>query len=157
MVGFIIGLVVSMIIAVAIHVSIPRSEEIELKHAIIVAALAYILIPAVSAIPYLIRPGLSPLDAFFESIPTEKCHLLTVHTRKVYSEMNAQEGDYLFFGKETAGLPKTWLTRCPERCFTIPMWEPGVRSLNLASATSIVVYDALRCLNKFEDFPTYSH
>lgn len=67
-VGFILGLVVSLIIAAAIQISIPRSESIELKHAIIIAALAYILIPAVSAIPYVISPGLPPLDAFFESI-----------------------------------------------------------------------------------------
>lgn len=88
-------------------------------------------------------------EAFFKNIPPEKCHMLTVHTDRPYTHMEPREGDYIFFGKETAGLPKEWLNRYSERCFTIPMWEPGVRSLNLASAASIVIYDALRCLNKF--------
>lgn len=63
--------------------------------------------------------------------------------------MNPSHGDYLFFGKETTGLPKTWLERYSKQAFTIPMWESGVRSLNLGSSVAIVVYDALRQLKKF--------
>ncbi|CAJ35652.1 TrkH family potassium uptake protein [Methanocella arvoryzae] len=66
--GFIAGMLVSLIIAAAIHSITPRSEALELKHAIIIAALAYLLIPAVSAIPYMISTGMSPVDAYFESI-----------------------------------------------------------------------------------------
>ena len=88
-------------------------------------------------------------DTFLESLPEERCHFLTTHSDRPYTLMHPSEGDYIFFGKETAGLPKSWLDRCPERCFTIPMWESGIRSLNLSSAVAIVAYDALRCLNKF--------
>ena len=55
----------------------------------------------------------------------------------------------MFFGKETTGLPKKWMESFPERCFTVPMWETGVRSLNLGSAVAVVVYDGLRQLGKF--------
>ena len=63
--------------------------------------------------------------------------------------MPIQAGDFVFFGKETAGLPQWLWQPPPEGSFTIPMWESEVRSLNLASAASIVVYDGLRRLVPF--------
>jgi tRNA (cytidine/uridine-2'-O-)-methyltransferase len=63
--------------------------------------------------------------------------------------MQVQRGDYLFFGKETSGLPKEWLQAHPDRSFCIPMLESNVRSLNLSSAAAIVTYDALRQLGQF--------
>ena len=47
------------------------------------------------------------------------------------------------FGSETEGMPLRILEKHPEQCFTIPMTGP-VRSLNLANAVSIVLYEALR-------------
>lgn len=88
-------------------------------------------------------------ERFLATLPREKVHLLTVHTDKPYSQSRPQHGDYYLFGKETKGLPKPWLTEMPERAYTIPMWEPNVRSLNLANAVAIVVYDALRQLDLF--------
>ncbi|GIT70985.1 MAG: putative tRNA (cytidine(34)-2'-O)-methyltransferase [Pseudomonadota bacterium] len=74
---------------------------------------------------------------------------LSVHYHKPYTEINPKEGDYVFFGKETTGLPKKWMESFPERCFTVPMWETGVRSLNLGSSVAVVVFDGLRQLGKF--------
>jgi tRNA (cytidine/uridine-2'-O-)-methyltransferase len=88
-------------------------------------------------------------DQFLNRLPNDKIHLLTTHSDRPYTQMHVQFGDYIFFGKETAGLPKPWLHQNPDRTFTIPMWESKVRSLNLASAVSVVVYDALRVLHKF--------
>jgi tRNA (cytidine/uridine-2'-O-)-methyltransferase len=88
-------------------------------------------------------------EEWFRQLALRDCHFLSTHATTHYNQMNAQQGDYIFFGKETAGLPKwTWQNH-PERSFTIPMWEPKVRSLNLASAASIVVYDALRHILEF--------
>ncbi len=87
--------------------------------------------------------------AFLESIPADKIHCLSVHGKRPYSKMKPKEGDYLLFGKETTGLPKEWLTRFATQTFTIPMWEKGVRSLNLGSSVAIVVYDAMRQLGRF--------
>lgn len=66
--GFLAGVAVSLAAAGIIHFSIRDIPALEHKHAIVVAALAYIVIPAVCAIPFLLNAGLSPLDSFFESI-----------------------------------------------------------------------------------------
>lgn len=87
--------------------------------------------------------------AFFQSLLTDCFHLLSVHTETPYTQMQVQRGDYLFFGKETSGLPKEWLQAHPDRSFCIPMLESNVRSLNLSSAAAIVTYDALRQLGQF--------
>ena len=88
-------------------------------------------------------------DAFLESLHAELVYCLSVHAEKPYTYMRPQRGDYLFFGKETTGLPGEWLNRFTERTFTIPIWETRVRSLNLGSSVAIVVYDALRQLELF--------
>jgi tRNA (cytidine/uridine-2'-O-)-methyltransferase len=87
--------------------------------------------------------------AFFQSLLTDRFRLLSVHTETPYTQMQVQRGDYLFFGKETSGLPKEWLQAHPDRSFCIPMLESNVRSLNLSSAAAIVTYDALRQLGQF--------
>ncbi|WP_424357717.1 TrkH family potassium uptake protein [Methanocella sp. MCL-LM] len=66
--GFLAGLIVSLTLAVAIHFLVPEYETLDLKHAIIIAALAYIFIPAVSSIPLIISTGMVPIDAFFEAM-----------------------------------------------------------------------------------------
>ena len=55
--------------------------------------------------------------------------------------------DCLVFGPETRGLPEELLKKNWERCLTIPMLNPKVRSLNLANAVSIALYEALRQLH----------
>ena len=54
--------------------------------------------------------------------------------------------DCLVFGPETRGLPEVLLKENWERCLTIPMFNPNVRSLNLANSVSIALYEALRQL-----------
>jgi len=54
--------------------------------------------------------------------------------------------DCLVFGPETRGLPEALLRLNWDRCITIPMLNPKVRSLNLANAVSIALYEALRQL-----------
>jgi tRNA (cytidine/uridine-2'-O-)-methyltransferase len=66
----------------------------------------------------------------------------TKSTRPYWSE-SFQPGDFLVFGRETRGLPESLLAANADRCLTIPM-APAARSLNLATATGIVLYEALR-------------
>jgi tRNA (cytidine/uridine-2'-O-)-methyltransferase len=61
-----------------------------------------------------------------------------------YPRANFQPGDCLLFGSESRGLPPGLLARRAEHAFTIPMPSGKVRSLNLATAVGIVLYDALR-------------
>jgi trk system potassium uptake protein TrkH len=67
-IGFLAGIIVCLLVATVIHLSLRQTPPPELKHAIIIAALAYIVVPAVSTIPYVINAGMPPLDAFFEAI-----------------------------------------------------------------------------------------
>jgi tRNA (cytidine/uridine-2'-O-)-methyltransferase len=52
--------------------------------------------------------------------------------------------DFLVFGSETVGLGAAFLAERTASTWRIPIFEPGVRSLNLSNAVSIVVYEALR-------------
>lgn len=70
-------------------------------------------------------------------------YLTTKSSKSCYSEGIYKPGDFLVFGKETAGLPKDLLAANPDTCLTIPM--PGqIRSLNLSNAVAVVLYEALR-------------
>ena len=57
--------------------------------------------------------------------------------------------DCLVFGRETRGLPEDLLRANWENCLKIPMLNPNVRSLNLATAVGIVLFEALRQTGKF--------
>jgi tRNA (cytidine/uridine-2'-O-)-methyltransferase len=71
-----------------------------------------------------------------------RCFFLTTKTRCPYYEVNFRRGDFLVFGRETKGLPESLLNANIERCLTIPM--EGTRSLNLATAVAIVLFEAVR-------------
>ncbi len=64
--------------------------------------------------------------------------------RKSYYEANFQPGDFLVFGKETLGLPESLLAEQEEWALRIPMETGIVRSLNLANAAGIILYEARR-------------
>ena len=68
---------------------------------------------------------------------------LTTKTERAYWDARFQDGDFLVFGRETKGLPEPLLERNTGRCLTIPM-SGGTRSLNLATAVGIVLYEAVR-------------
>ena len=69
------------------------------------------------------------------------CH--TTKATRFHSDVQFNGGDFLVFGKETAGLPPEILTRYPEYCIRLPMIE-GARSLNLSNSVAVSVYEALR-------------
>lgn len=83
------------------------------------------------------------LDEFFAKNPDANCYFSTTKAPQSYCEPAYQDGDYLMFGKETAGLPEELLHRHPSRCIRIPMISEA-RSLNLANSVAVVVYEALR-------------
>lgn len=67
---------------------------------------------------------------------------LTTKARHRYFDEHFQSGDFFIFGRETKGLPEKVLAENAERCLTIPMH--GTRSLNLATAVAIVLFEAIR-------------
>jgi tRNA (cytidine/uridine-2'-O-)-methyltransferase len=66
-----------------------------------------------------------------------------------YTAASFRDGDCLMFGSESRGLPPTALERYADRAYVIPMPGGKVRSLNLATAVGIVLYEALRQLHKW--------
>jgi tRNA (cytidine/uridine-2'-O-)-methyltransferase len=74
---------------------------------------------------------------------------VTTKSKRLYTQPRYRWGDYLVFGRETAGLPKALLDANPETTVTIPMFHPQARSLNLATAVAIVLYEAVRQVKGF--------
>jgi tRNA (cytidine/uridine-2'-O-)-methyltransferase len=89
------------------------------------------------------------LEALLAAQAPRSFHLLSTHGHVPYTHLPAARGDCLVFGKETTGLPKSLLERYASQCYTVPMAERRVRSLNLSSAVAIVLYDALRRIERF--------
>ena len=67
----------------------------------------------------------------------------TTKAHKSYTEVEYHDGDYIMFGKESAGIPEEILANDEEHCIRIPMIE-NERSLNLSNSVAIVLYEALR-------------
>lgn len=79
---------------------------------------------------------------------TSTLHFFSSHATTAYYDVSYKSGDQLIFGSETKGLPKQLLEQFPERYRTIPMKNKakGVRSINLATAVGIVLFEGLRQL-----------
>lgn len=86
------------------------------------------------------------LDAYLTQADERTLYFLTTKTERSYTEARFKPGDKLVFGRETKGLPEDILRLYSDRCLTIPMSNPHIRSLNLAMAAGIVLYEALRQL-----------
>jgi len=67
----------------------------------------------------------------------------TTKSDRLYWDAAFEPGDYLVFGRETRGLPESLLEEEAARCLTIPMASEA-RSLNLATAVGIALYEAVR-------------
>lgn len=100
------------------------------------------------------RAGLdywNDLDIFyydsFEEVednhPGSRFFLFSTHADRPYTDIDFKEGDFLVFGKETAGLGERLLTAHKDMTARIPM-RPNERSLNLSNSVAIIVYEAFR-------------
>ena len=75
--------------------------------------------------------------------------MATTKAKKVYSDASFRDGDFIMFGKESAGIPEEILLENKETSVRIPM-AGEMRSLNLSNAAAIILYEALR-QNGFPD------
>ena len=84
----------------------------------------------------------------FMSINNDKNMVyLSSSAEKSYCSINYKDDMFLVFGKESVGLSKDILTKNSDKLYKIPIYSNHVRSLNLANAVSIVVYEGLRNIN----------
>ncbi len=86
------------------------------------------------------------LQDFFARNDVQRMWCLSTKAPRCYTQAEFREGDYLFFGKETKGLPEDFLEAHRDCCVKIPMREEA-RSLNLSNAVAITVFEALRQLS----------
>lgn len=85
------------------------------------------------------------LDDFFAKHPeaAQDCWLATTKAPRDYTQANFSKDCWLFFGKETAGLPENFRMKFYDRCIRLPM-RAEARSLNLSNSVAILTYEALR-------------
>ena len=86
------------------------------------------------------------LEDFFTKNQVRQMWCLSTKAPRSYVEADFQDGCYLFFGKETKGLPEPFLEAHRDACIRLPM-RPEARSLNLSNSVAITVYEALRQLS----------
>ncbi len=90
---------------------------------------------------------------FREAVSRDRCLYFSAHGRQSYLSAPFATNSALVFGNETLGLPERIREKHPDRVYRIPM-RPAVRSLNLATAVGIVLYEALRRVDaELEDAP----
>ena len=87
-----------------------------------------------------VYPG---LDALCARNRVEDLWLATTKAPRDYTQADFRDGCWLFFGKETAGLPEWFRLAHRDRCVRIPM-RADARSLNLSNSAAILAYEALR-------------
>ncbi len=98
--------------------------------------------------PFLSLSYYDSLSQFFEKNTGNfdfagRCFFFTTKAQKRHCDVKYPEDCYLFFGRESAGLPEKLLFEHPESCVRIPMMDQ-MRSLNLSNSVAVGVYEVLR-------------
>lgn len=94
--------------------------------------------------PYVKITHWQDFDEFLAAQDERRLFFMTTKVERPYYTAAFTPGDCLIFGRETRGLPEEILALYSDRCYTIPMMNPHIRSLNLAMSAGIVLYEALR-------------
>lgn len=84
------------------------------------------------------------VDAFFEQNKEKKMIFFSASATKNHWEIDFEEDMFLVFGKESVGLPKSILNVNEDKAVKIPLYSKHIRSLNLANAVAISIYEGLR-------------
>jgi tRNA (cytidine/uridine-2'-O-)-methyltransferase len=88
------------------------------------------------------------LNELKSGLPESRLFYFSAHAERLYTDVEYRPGDCLVFGPESKGFSEELLRENRDFALKIPMRTPNVRSLNLATAVGIVVYEALRQINK---------
>lgn len=84
------------------------------------------------------------ITEFYGKNPGALCYYASTKAQKKYTDIRYTGNDYIFFGKESKGLPEELLRKNPEHTIRIPMNTAYARSLNLSNSVAVVLYEALR-------------
>ena len=83
-------------------------------------------------------------DEFFSLNKDKSMVFFSSHAKNAYTSINYEDDMFLIFGKESVGLRKNLIEANSGKLYKIPIYSEHIRSLNLANAVSIVVYEGLR-------------
>jgi len=86
------------------------------------------------------------IDDFLETHKDKEMAFLSSHGNQEYWDIDFKDELFLIFGKESKGLPKHITEKFSNKLYNIPLFSDKVRSINLANAVSIVVYEGIRSL-----------
>lgn len=84
------------------------------------------------------------IDDFFSKNKGKKFAYFSSHGTQDYCSIHYQDDMFLIFGKESTGLPQSIVSENSDLVYNIPIYSEHIRSLNLANAVSIVVYEGIR-------------
>tara|TARA_R110002051_G_scaffold3131_7_gene16888 strand:- start:18954 stop:19406 length:453 start_codon:yes stop_codon:yes gene_type:complete len=87
------------------------------------------------------------MDAFFKEHDGKKMIFFSATASKNHWEIDFEDNMFLVFGKESVGLSKSILKENADKAVKIPLYSNHIRSLNLANAVAISIYEGLRQLN----------
>lgn len=88
-------------------------------------------------------------EDFLNFLGDRRIFYATTKANRIYTDVSFNDGDFIMFGKESAGIDERILKAHPERCIRIPMIPTTDRSLNLANSCNIILFEALRQNNFF--------
>ena len=86
------------------------------------------------------------IDDFYKKNKGKNMVYFSSHGKQNYWSVNFEDNMFLIFGKESVGLPNIIIEKHEDSIFKIPILSTHVRSLNLANAVSVVVYEGLRSI-----------
>jgi tRNA (cytidine/uridine-2'-O-)-methyltransferase len=86
------------------------------------------------------------IEDFFSKNQDTNMVFLSIHGKKDHWDIQFEDNLFLVYGKESVGLPKAILEKYPDKLYKIPLYSEHVRSLNLANAVSVVIYEGLKSL-----------
>ena len=87
------------------------------------------------------------IEDFYEKNSSAKMVYFSSHGEHSHWEIEYEDELYLVFGKESKGLPDSITSKNKEQLYKIPLYSEHIRSLNLANAVSIAVYEGMKNIN----------
>jgi len=87
------------------------------------------------------------IQDFFNKNEDKNMVFLSSHGTQDHWSIDFEDDMFLIFGKESVGLPKDLIEKHSDKLFKIPLYSKHIRSLNLANAVSIVVYEGVKQIN----------
>lgn len=88
------------------------------------------------------------IEDFFSTNKDQKMAFMSSHGTKQHWDIPFEDNMFLIFGKESRGLPKAITEKYSNHLYKIPLYSKHIRSLNLANAVSIIIYEGIKHLHQ---------